>query len=210
MGATGPRYSNFIGAGEGGGGQQDDRVQVRPEEGGESRANMKKPSHLCVGTSTVVWGKGEGGGGQTNGDDKIQNHQHRNPRSLRGSPSTTSTPPPPHPPLPIPTSRTGRAGLSLKRQDIGQAVRGGQPSIGLKSVGQKAAGWAVSEGSMLLMVYGNLNAERSRRGGLRSRRECTHGQGRVGGPNQTIRRGGRRKALTSRAETTWRFSVPAA
>ena len=65
--------------------------------------------------------------------------------------------PPPHP-----TSKYYQphrsSGRDLKRRDIDQAVRGVHPGIGYQPVGQEGR-WADSEGSLSLMVDGELNAE---------------------------------------------------
>ena len=53
------------------------------------------------------------------------------------------------------------------------------------------------------MVAVNLNAERSQRGGLRSRRYCTFGQGRGGRDQIDSWRGVNRQALISRVEKKW-------
>ena len=94
-----------------------------------------------------------------------------------GSPYPTKNPPLP---LPSTTSSTGQAGLSLKRRDVGQAVRGGEIGIGRKSVGQ-ADMWADIEGSLPLMVSDETNSKQRLREGLRRRSECMSGQGRGGG-----------------------------
>ena len=62
--------------------------------------------------------------GQTDRDGENQYHKRGTPRSLGGNRLLPGRPhPPPHPST---TSCTGSAGKTLKRQDVGQAVRGGK------------------------------------------------------------------------------------
>ena len=100
----------------------------------------------------------------------------------------------------LPAKQVERGDLPRVRTPGRQSGEASQASDG-SQFGEKAFRQAASEGSLFLMVAGGLNTERTRMGGLRSRREFTRGQGKRGRSLADSRRGGNRRALTLRADT---------